>query len=110
MLSGPFSFSGVVHEAHSLLAGRSRRCAPGCARQAGNRGRRSVVSGGAPMTVAVVSNPPAVLSPPRRIVAMVPGLVALALIGYAGKVAEQSIAAYGRAHHLTLPNIEYVLW
>jgi len=23
---------------------------------------------------------------------------------------EQSIAAYGKAHHLTLPNIEYVLW
>ena len=63
------------------------------------------------MTVAVASNPSAaLLSPPRRMVAMIPGLVALALVGYAGKIAEQSIAAYGRAHHLTLPNIEYVLW
>src|SRR5262245_35448683 len=51
-----------------------------------------------------------VLSSPRRFVRLVPGLVALGLIGYAGKVAEQSIAAYGRVHHLTLPNIEYVLW
>jgi uncharacterized integral membrane protein (TIGR00698 family) len=34
----------------------------------------------------------------------------LVLIGYAGKFVEQAIAAYGRAHHLTLPNIEYVLW
>jgi uncharacterized integral membrane protein (TIGR00698 family) len=42
--------------------------------------------------------------------AMLPGILLLALIGYAGKVTEQSIAAYGHAHHLTLPNIEYVLW
>ena len=34
----------------------------------------------------------------------------LAAIGYAGKFTEQSIAKYGKAHHLTLPNIEYVLW
>jgi uncharacterized integral membrane protein (TIGR00698 family) len=46
----------------------------------------------------------------RRLAGLVPGLVALALVGYAGKFTEQSIAAYGRAHHLTLPNIEYVLW
>jgi uncharacterized integral membrane protein (TIGR00698 family) len=36
--------------------------------------------------------------------------VLLAIIGLAGKVTEQSIAAYGKAHNLTLPNIEYVLW
>ena len=34
----------------------------------------------------------------------------LAILGYAGKVTEQSIARYGKAHHLFLPNIEYVLW
>jgi uncharacterized integral membrane protein (TIGR00698 family) len=34
----------------------------------------------------------------------------LALVGYAGKLTEQSIAAYGKANHLVLPNIEYVLW
>src|SRR2546422_5722265 len=43
-------------------------------------------------------------------VQLVPGTLLLAIIGLAGKVTEQSIAAYGRAHHLTLPNIEYVLW
>ena len=41
---------------------------------------------------------------------LVPGVIVLGLIGYAGKFTEQSIAAYGKAHHLTLPNIEYVLW
>lgn len=41
---------------------------------------------------------------------LVPGTVLLAIIGLAGKVTEQSIAAYGKTHHLTLPNIEYVLW
>jgi uncharacterized integral membrane protein (TIGR00698 family) len=39
-----------------------------------------------------------------------PGVLLLGLIGYAGKLTEQSIAAYGAARHLTLPNIEYVLW
>jgi uncharacterized integral membrane protein (TIGR00698 family) len=41
---------------------------------------------------------------------LVPGLLLLALTGLAGKFAEQWISAYGRAHQLMLPNIEYVLW
>jgi uncharacterized integral membrane protein (TIGR00698 family) len=41
---------------------------------------------------------------------IVPGVLLLAAIGLAGKLAEQSIASYGRAHQITLPNIEYVLW
>jgi uncharacterized integral membrane protein (TIGR00698 family) len=41
---------------------------------------------------------------------LVPGILLLGVIGFAGKVTEQSIAAYGAAHHLALPNIEYVLW
>jgi uncharacterized integral membrane protein (TIGR00698 family) len=32
------------------------------------------------------------------------------LIGYFAKLTEQQIAQYGRARHLHLPNIEYVLW
>ena len=43
-------------------------------------------------------------------VGMIPGVLLLAVIGFAGKMTEQWIAAYGRTHHLTLPNIEYVLW
>jgi uncharacterized integral membrane protein (TIGR00698 family) len=43
-------------------------------------------------------------------VQIVPGTLLLAIIGLAGKVTEQSIAAYGRDHHLLLPKIEYVLW
>src|SRR6202000_1799101 len=31
-------------------------------------------------------------------------------VGYAGNFIDQSIARYGKAHHLVLPNIEYVLW
>jgi uncharacterized integral membrane protein (TIGR00698 family) len=45
-----------------------------------------------------------------RYVRLLPGVVLLGAIGYLGKLTEQSIAAYGRMHHLTLPNIEYVLW
>jgi len=41
---------------------------------------------------------------------LVPGILLLAAVGYAGKFIEQSIARYGKAHHLFLPNIEYVLW
>ena len=41
---------------------------------------------------------------------LLPGIALLALVGYAGKFVEQFIARYGKAHHLVLPNIEYVLW
>jgi len=47
---------------------------------------------------------------PSRFLQLIPGVLLLTAIGYAGKLTEQSIAAYGKAHHLTLPNIEYVLW
>ncbi len=60
---------------------------------------------------------PAITESSKRTVAisgtffgLIPGILLLAVIGYAGKVTEQSIAAYGKAHHLALPNIEYVLW
>jgi uncharacterized integral membrane protein (TIGR00698 family) len=66
------------------------------------------------MTTAIPSAHPASLEGPiglgRRIVAIIPGLLLLAAVGYAGKFIEQSIAAYTKAHHLTFPNIEYVLW
>ncbi len=49
--------------------------------------------------------------PPRTtLLALVPGVLLLAVVGFAGKFVEQSINRYGKAHHLTLPNIEYVLW
>ena len=46
----------------------------------------------------------------KRAAQLIPGLLLLMAVGYAGKFVERSIALYGRAHHLTLPNIEYVLW
>jgi len=45
-----------------------------------------------------------------RTIQLVPGLLLLAAVGIAGKWIEQSISRYGKAHHLALPNIEYVLW
>jgi uncharacterized integral membrane protein (TIGR00698 family) len=41
---------------------------------------------------------------------LIPGILLLAVVGYAGKFIEHFIAVYGKAHHLVLPNIEYVLW
>lgn len=41
---------------------------------------------------------------------LIPGVLLLAILGYLGKLTEQSISAYGKAHHVSLPNIEYVLW
>ncbi|MEP7309508.1 MAG: putative sulfate exporter family transporter [Acidobacteriota bacterium] len=41
---------------------------------------------------------------------ILPGTLLLLFVGLAGKMTEQSIAEYGKAHHMTLPNIEYVLW
>src|SRR5580658_876541 len=47
---------------------------------------------------------------PGSFLRLIPGILLLIVIGYAGKITEQSIAAYGKAHHIALPNIEYVLW
>jgi len=47
---------------------------------------------------------------PRRVVELLPGLLLLLVIGFSGKLIEQSINGYGKANHLALPNIEYVLW
>src|SRR5438067_1410383 len=45
-----------------------------------------------------------------RIVRSLPGILLLVTVGYAGKVSEQLLRDYGKAHHQALPNIEYVLW
>ncbi len=47
---------------------------------------------------------------PTGFLELIPGVLLLGVIGFAGKVTEQSIAAYGASHHIALPNIEYVLW
>jgi len=49
-------------------------------------------------------------NPLLSLVRLVPGIVFLAGIGYAGKVLERSINTHAKAHHWIFPNIEYVLW
>jgi len=46
----------------------------------------------------------------RSALGLVPGILLLMVIGYSGKILEKAFSAYGKAHHLALPNIEYVLW
>ncbi len=41
---------------------------------------------------------------------VLPGVALLFAIGWSGKWIEASVRDYGKAHHLALPNIEYVLW
>lgn len=62
------------------------------------------------MADSVALPQPRSISMPGRLFALVPGILLLAAVGYAGKFIEQLIARYGNAHHLVLPNIEYVLW
>src|SRR4051795_376445 len=61
------------------------------------------------MSLAITADEPP-LSLPRRFVDLLPGLALLFAIGFSGKLIEQTINGYGKAHHLALPNIEYVLW
>src|SRR2546423_13505012 len=49
-------------------------------------------------------------NPIFKFLGLVPGVLLLAAIGYAGKVLEKSVNTYAKSHHLTFPNIEYVLW
>jgi uncharacterized integral membrane protein (TIGR00698 family) len=62
------------------------------------------------MSEAIALPTPAPLSLPGRLWRLFPGVALLFVLGYAGKVTEQTINAYGKAHHVALPNIEYVLW
>jgi uncharacterized integral membrane protein (TIGR00698 family) len=41
---------------------------------------------------------------------LLPGIALLAVVGYAGKFVEHAINTYTKTHHITFPNIEYVLW
>ncbi len=59
--------------------------------------------------------PSASLTTPRSgarptLLGYLPGIILLAAVGLAGKFIEKSIASFGKAHHVVLPNIEYVLW
>ena len=45
-----------------------------------------------------------------RFLRVIPGVLLLAAVGYAGKLMEQNVGAYAKARHWTFPNIEYVLW
>jgi uncharacterized integral membrane protein (TIGR00698 family) len=49
-------------------------------------------------------------NPLQQLLRLAPGILLLAGIGLAGKILEQTINGYAKAHHLTIPNIEYVLW
>ncbi len=61
------------------------------------------------MSEAIALQRPAVALP-WRLLRLLPGVALLFSIGYAGKLAEALVKDYGKAHHLALPNIEYVLW
>lgn len=50
------------------------------------------------------------MQPVLRYLRLIPGVLMLFAIGYAGKLLEQNVGAYAKAHHWTFPNIEYVLW
>ena len=47
---------------------------------------------------------------PTTFISLLPGIALLAIVGYAGKFVEHSLNTYTKAHHITFPNIEYVLW
>ena len=62
------------------------------------------------MVSAVGALPGTPASLPTRVARMLPGLALLVAIGYPAKLTEGALKAYGQAHHVALPNIEYVLW
>src|SRR5689334_13091477 len=59
-------------------------------------------------TAIALPRPPIAL--PWRFLRLLPGVALLFAIGYAGKLTEVTVNAYGKSHHVALPNIEYVLW
>jgi uncharacterized integral membrane protein (TIGR00698 family) len=47
---------------------------------------------------------------PSTLLGLLPGIVLLFVVGYAGKFVEHFLNTWTKAHHITFPNIEYVLW
>jgi uncharacterized integral membrane protein (TIGR00698 family) len=47
---------------------------------------------------------------PANILQLIPGILLLGAVGYAGKFLEKYLNTTAKAHHWTFPNIEYVLW
>src|SRR5260370_19455392 len=47
---------------------------------------------------------------PSTLLGLLPGIALLFLVGYAGKFVEHFLNTWTKAHHITFPNIEYVLW
>src|SRR5258708_23565816 len=47
--------------------------------------------------------------PALQFLRVIPGVLLLAAVGYAGKLLERNLGTYAKAHHWTFPNIEYVL-
>lgn len=58
--------------------------------------------------IAIPQTRPA--QPAFQFLRVIPGVLLLAAVGYAGKLLERNVGAYAKAHHWTFPNIEYVLW
>src|SRR6266702_2908883 len=50
------------------------------------------------------------VNPALQFLKVIPGVLLLAAVGYAGKLLEANVGKYAKAHHWTFPNIEYVLW
>jgi uncharacterized integral membrane protein (TIGR00698 family) len=62
-------------------------------------------------TSAPIQTPPArATTEPASLPALLPGIILLAAVGYVGKFIEHFLNTYTKAHHITFPNIEYVLW
>jgi uncharacterized integral membrane protein (TIGR00698 family) len=47
---------------------------------------------------------------PSTLLDLLPGIGLLLVVGYAGKFVERFLNTWTKAHHITFPNIEYVLW
>jgi uncharacterized integral membrane protein (TIGR00698 family) len=47
---------------------------------------------------------------PSTFLGLLPGIALLFIVGYAGKFVEHFLNTWTKAHHITFPNIEYVLW
>jgi uncharacterized integral membrane protein (TIGR00698 family) len=62
------------------------------------------------MAQGVTIASPQQLGWPQRLLQLLPGVGLLFVLGYLGKLVEQLIRDYGKANHVALPNIEYVLW
>src|ERR1700719_1779307 len=114
LMAGPVKQRGFSIDAWAVLLACVLACSnifPGEDKEAAGKNKDRKLTGmRGSMASSIAISHVGPVNPALRFLKLVPGVLLLAAVGYAGKLLEANVGKYAKAHHWTFPNIEYVLW